>query len=91
MIKPSIGRVLIKPLKREDALTESGVVIPGQLTQAENLSYGEVIEHNPSQEVTEIKTGTKVFFSMYSSSNIIDSQGKGVVVVSDLDIMAVEE
>jgi co-chaperonin GroES (HSP10) len=91
MIIPSIGRVLIKPLKREDALTKSGVIIPGEMTQAENLSYGEVLSHTPSTEVPQLEPGTKVFFSRYSTSQIIDDLGKGFVIVSDLDVMAIEQ
>lgn len=95
MIIPSKGRVLIKKLKRDDAETEGGVYVPGQAREGENLSFGEIVKHNPSNRslelgLEEVRPGTKVYFSRYSASNVTDDDGKIYLVVSDLDIMATQ-
>lgn len=89
-LQPTKGRVLIKKLERDVVATDGGVLLPGQMLQEESLLYGEVIqEHQDNQ--TQYGVGTKVFYSRYSSTLLRDEKGKPFYVVSDLDVMAVEQ
>lgn len=89
-LTPTKGRILIKKLEREDTATDSGVLLPGQMLQEESLLYGEIIKEHPDNS-TQYGEGTKVFYSRYSSTLLRDETGKPVYVVSDLDVMAVEQ
>lgn len=91
-IVPNKGRIIIKEIDRSNTKTDAGILMPGQLMQAESLAYGEVIVHNKSDEAErEYTAGEKVFYSRYSATMVRDSKGNSFNVVSDLDVMAVEE
>ena len=82
-IKPAEGRILIKKLDRKDVTTNTGVLIPGQTLQEENLLYGEIIKGND-----KYTKGLKVYYSRYSSTMVIDDKGNQYYILSDLDVMA---
>jgi co-chaperonin GroES (HSP10) len=92
MIIPAKGRLLIKKLERQEIIAESGVYLPGQTLQEEQLFYGEIvgIANTPSDEFKDFpyKTGDKVWYSRYSSTKVVDDTGAEFLIVSDLDVMA---
>lgn len=96
MIVPNIDRVIIKPIPIKE-LTNSGLIIAGQLKPGETLLFGEIV--HPGD--TRFKAGQKVFYSEYSSAGILDAQAmldgeksfgelsrEGLVVVAQDDLMA---
>lgn len=87
MITPTTGRILVKKIDRKDASTDSGLLVPGQMLQEENLLYGEIIHPSDSK----FTKGQIVFYSRYSATNIFDEKGQQFQIVSDLDVMAVED
>ena len=90
-LNPTQGRILVKEIERKDLETSSGVFLPGQTLQEENLLYGEVIEHKPTKESPEtFISGQHVFYSRYSATSVRDSKGDKYLIVSDLDVQAYE-
>jgi len=87
MIIPNTGRVLIKAVERKDALTESGITIPGTSTLTESMLYGEIMSENNES----FPKGSKVFYSRYSAMGVVDNDGNAYFIVSDQDILASEK
>lgn len=87
MILPAEGRLLIKKLERDEAATDSGVLLPGTQLQEESLRYGEVVSDGHST----FKKGMKIFYSRYSATKVMDNKGNEFFIVSDLDVMAVDD
>lgn len=87
MIIPTDGRILVKKLDREDISSESGVLLPTQTLMEESLLYGEVA----SEGHKKFPKGTKIFYSRYSSTKVVDKDGVQYFLLSDLDVMAIEK
>lgn len=103
MIKPNIGRVIVKPLKHSDKLSSGGIIMPGQLKAGENLLIGVIVVPgtNFQGEPTKLKKGQLVYYSEYSAAGVVDMadfiEGKTTfadsekyVVIAEDDIMAYE-
>jgi len=86
MLKPNIGRVIVKPIK-EQPLSSSGLIIGGQLKAGENLFVG-IVQAIPDKqgasESIELKVGQIVYYSEYSASVIVDM---GQVFAGKMDFM----
>lgn len=90
MIKPNTGRILVKQLRREGNV--SGVILAQGAMQEETLRYGEVVRHDlPSEYSDKLEAGTKIFYSQYSATRIMSDEGDNLYLISDLDVMAIEE
>lgn len=95
MIYPTPGRILIKKLEREVKAGE--IFMPGSAIQEEGLLYGEIVRlpTKTQEKLTlhgvDYAVGMKVFYSKYSAAMVADEKGKSLYLVSDLDIMGIEE
>ena len=86
MLIPSKGRLVVEEIQRKDTQTASGLHLPGELLQQENLLFGKVI----STTSDEFPEGTQVFYSRYSASMTIDSTGKKRFIIPEADVMGID-
>lgn len=93
-IIPAEGRILLKKIERKEVLTKAGILLPGNTLQEENMLYGEVISHTPaitgSTYKLPLKKGSRIFYSRYSATLVVDNKGETFYVLSDLDVVAYE-
>lgn len=84
-ITPTKGRLLVEKINRKDTATESGILMPSQTLQEENMMYGKVVKGE------NFKEGTYIFYSRYSATKVVDDKGKEYFIISADDVQAVEE
>ena len=85
-ITPTTGRLLVSKINRKDTATASGILMPSETLQEENLIYGKVVKGNQA-----FKEGTTIFYSRYSATKVVDDKGKEFFIISADDVMASEE
>ena len=84
-ITPTTGRLLVSKINRKDTATASGILMPSETLQEENLMYGNVVKGE------SFKEGTTIFYSRYSATKVVDDKGKEFFIISADDVMASEE
>ena len=85
-IQPTSGRILVEKVNRKDTATASGILMPSETLQEENLMYGKVVVGNDI-----FKVGITIFYSRYSATKVVDDKGKEYFIISADDVMAVED
>ena len=86
MITPVNETVLIKPLERE-VKTSKGIILGNTQSMEEGLKLGEIIHGGESP----FKKGQNVFYSAYSAVWVSDAEGDSYHMLSQYDIMGIEE
>ena len=84
-ITPTSGRLLVSKINRKDTATSSGILMPSETLQEENLMYGKVVKGEGFKE------GTTIFYSRYSATKVVDDTGHEFFIISADDVMASEE
>lgn len=84
-IQPTTGRLLVEKINRKDTATASGILMPSETLQEENLMYGRVVKGEGFKE------GVTIFYSRYSATKVVDDKGKEYFIISADDVMAVED
>lgn len=81
MLKANIERIIVKPVEQQ-ALSQSNIIMPGQMKTGENLLVGIVEE--PGE--TKFKKGQIVYYSEYSASAVVDLNGlfKGTMTFGEI-------
>lgn len=92
-VKPLGGRVLVKPLEREER-TKSGIVLPD--TAKEKPQQGKVIAvgtgrtlENGQKVAVEVSEGDTVIFSKYAGTEIKIDGEEYLILDAERDILAI--
>ena len=92
-VKPLGGRVLVKPLEREER-TKSGIVLPD--TAKEKPQQGKVIAvgtgrtlENGQKVPVEVSEGDTVIFSKYAGTEIKIDGEEYLILDAERDILAI--
>lgn len=93
--RPLGDRVLVRPEKKEETMTPSGIVIPEQAQQDSQI--GEVLAVGPGRVTDEgvriemaFSVGDIVFYGRYAGSEV-DLGDEVLLVLREADIMGVAE
>ncbi len=89
-IRPIGDRVLVKPVKEEE-VTKSGIVLPGNIDK-EKKAEGEIVAIGMGEKVTKLDlvVGQKVIFGKYAGEEI-KFNNSDYKILSHEDILAVVE
>ena len=92
--KPLGDRVLVKPIKKEESKTKSGIIISESMTQNQKVN-GEVIEigtgifsQSGEKIPMTVKVGDTVLYGKYSGTEI-SIDGGDYLMMREADIFAI--
>ena len=97
-LKPVNDKIVVKPKdKSEETKTESGIILPdvveqGKLGEGTVVSVGEGMYSTTGNLIPmTVKEGEKVLFNKYQSNQEHKLNGETVYIMSQNEILAVEE
>lgn len=90
---PIYDMVVIKPIEREDEVTECGIIIPGTARDEELTRYGEIMAVGSGQlhRPMSVKVGETAIYTKFRSANGVDVvKGKNrYIICRECEIYAV--